>query len=110
MTKKQILVSDLSKGFHKITFEDGVFEYITPSKLEKLKEDKGFKLVNREDKKGIIDVTPTSNDDDNTGSAQDLSKLNKAALTEIAQRLGFGDVNDQITKAMLVKYINENDK
>lgn len=111
MTKKQIIASDLNKGFYKITHDNGSFEYIKPSKLEELRKDKAIKLVEtKEEKKEIAAISNEDSKESPESKAKELKKLNKNDLSEIAQRLGFSDeITDDVTKAMLIDFIIKNE-
>ena len=98
---KIVGISDISRGFYKVTYESGIYEYVTEKRLKKLQADKGNKSPETKQQK------EAATDD----KVKDLEKLKKDALVEIAQRLGFeGEINNDVTKAILIEYIIANDK
>lgn len=104
---KNIIVSELLRGFHKLTFEKGGVEYINPSKLEALKKDKEVKLIFSGEKKASKKVDDTPKD-----PTADLMKLSRDDLLELAKRSGFVEADfveaegKDATKKDLVDFIN----
>lgn len=101
MKNKNIVeIADLDKGFHKVTYENGTIEYVIARKIKELKiSKKENKAIEQKDSK------------DAESKSKELDALKKDDLAEIARRLGFnGEINNSITKAILIDFINKNDK
>ena len=91
-TKNIISIDDSKKGFCKVTYGGGLFEYIREEVTPKLSKKSKPALAL-----------------DNSENEDDLAKLNKSDLVEIAQKLGFeNDITKEVTKAILIDFINEN--
>lgn len=106
MSKKQYLIGEKFKGFYKLTFENGKFEYINERKLDLLKKDKNVNITKLEE----VKIEVKSDKDSSNANTQDLSKYSEKDLVELAKRLGLATANDKMTKKQLIEYIAEKDK
>lgn len=99
-----------NKGFYKLE-KDKIFYNVSAKKFAKLEEE-GLISSKIQESSKISEETrglEQENIEIKKDDSQDLSKLKKDDLAELAKRLGFeGEITKDVTKADLVEFIKEN--
>lgn len=116
-----------NKGFYKLQ-EGKIFYNVSEKRFNELLEE--GKIINSKKPSNSSSNENQNSNNDSTGNdsneannnegnssneggagEQDLSKLKKEDLAEIAKRFGFAEeITKEVTKAILIEFINENSK
>jgi len=103
-------IISFNKGFFKVTRPDGIIHNMSEKMVKDLKLDKSNKFVEVQVVEIPTVITPKDSDivvkPTELTQAEELIKLKKDDLAEMAKRYGFSDeVTNEITKAILVEFI-----